>query len=222
MSSLRSRIFKLFIFLTYPLLVFVIVALATLLFLENRKVNVLNQTFEDARSSLNKENVDQQITINDLTQEFQAQSAKIAELNQQNDNLRNQVAKLEQNGLATISGRILPFVTSGSNNFTQFQRVCVESVSNTNVQFCRTVSPVEQNFDLYVSPGTYYVYAEVFPQPQNQESPVYGVKTYYTEYVKCVAEKSTSDCNQQKLTKPVAVVITSGQNLENINPIDWR
>jgi hypothetical protein len=200
----------------------VIVALATLLFLENRKVNTLNQTFEDARVSLNKENVDQQITIQDLTEEFQAQSAKIAELTQQNETLRNQLAKLEEDGLATISGKILPFITTGSSNFTQFQRVCAEAVTNKNVQYCRTVSAVQQTYDLYVEPGTYNVYAEIFPQPQNPESPVYGVKTYFTEYVQCVAQKATSECNQQKLTKPVVVTITSGQNLENINPIDWR
>jgi hypothetical protein len=210
------------VYITYPLVIFGLVVLGTLLYVENRKYNELSATFDQARESLNKANTDKQITIEDLSAEFKSQTDTIANLRRENEDLKTQVSKLQQEGVATISGRILPFISSNNTNFAQFQRVCAESTANANVQYCRTVSAIQQTFDLYVEPGNYHVYAEIFPQPKDTNASLFGVKTYFTEYVKCVQDKNASECSQDKLTKPVIVAAPAGSINQNINPIDWR
>lgn len=202
-------------FISYPILIILLIVCATVLFIKVRELNAVNNTFNEATSQLNQDNQNKQFTIEDLKQEFNKLNEQVATLTAENDKLK----KAQTEGTSTISGKIFPVVSAGVG-FSQYQRVCAESTKNTSLQFCVTVSGLDQSFTLNVPAGAYQVYAELFPKPADQE--LADLKAYYTEYIKCVAEKSAADCDQTKLTNPVSVEVAAGATISNINPIDWK
>lgn len=220
MSKLRSRIFKFFIYFTYPLIILGVIALGALLFLENRKYNQLQDTYNSARESLNKDNQSKQITIDDLKSEFQELSAKVTTLTKENESLKAELGNPSFEGQGTITGKIFPFITADNENFIQYQRVCAESVTNTSIQICRTVSTIQQSYSLIVPQGTYQVYAELFPAPK-PNSPYAGKKAYYTEFIACVQQEAEDKCDAKK-NSAVKVEVKTGQTISNIDPISWN
>lgn len=221
MKKALGTLFKIFFYLSYPILIIALIVSVTLLVLKVRELDQVNNTFVEATSELNAENEDKQITIEDLKSEFTNLTNQVATLRAENTELKSSLESMQLEGYGTVNGKIFPVVTPNGSSFSQYQKVCAELVSNPNIQTCRTVSALQQNFSLSLPVGNYKVFAEIFPAPAD-DSPLAGKKTYYTEYIKCAQEKSAEECNQNKLTKAVVVEVKSGATLNNIDPIDWR
>ncbi len=218
MSKIRTRLVRILVYVTYPLIIFGLIVTGTLLFIENRKYNQLNDSFVAAQNSLNKANQDKQITIDDLSEEFQSQSDTIADLRSENDLLKRQLGDLEGTGDGQISGKIYPFVTE-ETGFIQYQLVCAASITNVNLIYCASVSTLSQSYELNVPTGTYQVYATLYPTPQNDT--LADKRAYYTEYISCVQTKSESECDSKK-NAPVQVKVEAGQAIKDVDPISWQ
>ena len=221
MKKLFRKLGKLFLIVSYPVLLIALVVALVLFFVRTRELNDLNNTFTEAQTQLNKDNTNKQLTITDLTTQFQDMTKQVSDLRSENASLKDSLEKLQITGYATISGKILPFVSGSSTDFSQYQLVCAESVSNPNVQLCRTVSAVEQTFTLSVPAGTYHISAVIFPTPKS-DSPLSGLKAYYTAYVKCLREQAVDKCNEATQNKAVDLVVKAGDGLSSIDPIDWQ
>lgn len=221
MSTIRHKLGKIFAYSVIFILAIALIASLVLLFLRTRELNGLKDTFAQATDQLNQANESKQITIADLKQEFDNLNKENSDLKLENTALKDQVSSLQQTGYGDINGKILPFVTNGVSDFSQFQLVCAESTANSNLQYCRTVSAIDQTFVLSVPAGSYKVYAQLFPTPA-AGSALAGTKGYYTEYIKCVRESGSSKCDANKLKKPVNLTVKAGDSLKGIDPIDWQ
>ncbi len=221
MKKLIRRLGKLFLIVSYPILLIALLVAVTLFIIRTRQLDSVNNTFAQAQQQLNIDNQNKQLTITDLTSEFQDLTTQVGSLRAENASLKDSLSKLQVTGYATISGKILPFVSGGSTDFSQYQMVCAESTDNSSVQICRTVSAIEQTFTLSVPAGNYQVTAQIFPTPA-AGSALAGFKGYYTDYVKCVHEQSADKCNEAQQNKPVALTVKAGDNLINVDPIDWQ
>ena len=221
MKKLLRKLGKLFLIVSYPVLVIALIAALVLFFMRTRELNDLNNTFSQAQTELNKDNTTKQLTITDLTTQFQDLTKQVSDLRSENASLKDSLEKMQINGYGTISGKILPFVSGSSTDFSQYQMVCAESTTNTSVQLCRTVSAVEQTYTLSVPVGTYHISAVIFPTPK-ADSPLTGLKAYFTAYVKCIHEQTPDKCNQATQTKPVDVTVKAGDSVINADPIAWQ
>ena len=146
---------------------------------------------------------------------------ELSSLRSENASLKSNLEQLQITGYGTISGKILPFVSGGTTDFSQYQMVCAELTTNSSIQICRTVSAIDQSFTLSVPVGTYKVSAVLYPAPK-ADSSLANFKGYYSEYVKCVREQGADKCNQVEQSKPVEVAVKAGNSLTNIDPIDWQ
>lgn len=220
MKKLIRMFFKFLFYLSYPILITALIVVGTLYFVKARDFNQLSSTYDEARSALNQENENKQITIDDLRTEFTNLTNEVKSLRDENRLLEQQILDLKITGYGTITGKIFPFITSGSQSFRQYQRVCAELVSNTNLQFCRTVSAIDQEFSLSVPAGDYTVYAEVFPNPEANEA-FAGYKAYYTEYIKCLQSTTNDTCDSSK-SNPSIIEVTAGEIINGTNPVNWE
>jgi hypothetical protein len=220
MKRIGRTFLKLFFYLSYPILIVALIVSLVLLVVKTQELNKVNDTFIQASTELNEENQSKQITIEDLKQEFTNLNDEVAALRSENADLKDSLSQLQLEGYGTISGKIFPVVTTSGTGFSQYQRVCAQSVDNTNIQTCRTVSAIQPTYTLSLPVGTYNVYAELHPQPA-PDSPLSGTKTYYTQYVKCVQE-TNEGCDATKQNTPVVLEIGAGDTINNVDPIDWR
>lgn len=220
MKKFLRNLLKLFMLVSYPILLIALVVAITLFFIRSRELSNLNNTFSQAQDQLNQENQNKQVTIADLRSEFETLTKQVSDLRTENASLKDSLQKMQVNGYATISGKILPFVSGGVADFSQYQMVCAESTTNSSVQVCRTVSALEQAFTLGVPAGTYHISAQIFPTPKS-DSPLAGFKAYYTAYIKCVRLQPADKCADQAKT-PVDLTLKAGDSLSNIDPIDWQ
>lgn len=217
---MKAKVKKLIRFIGLILLVVVAIASTVAFVVTRLELNKLNQTYADATSELNKDNENKQVRIEDLRTGFTQLTAEVSKLKTENESLKAELNKMQTVGFGEISGKIIPFVTTGVGDFSQYQRVCAEQKQDRNSQYCRSVSALDQEFSFSLPAGEYYVYAELFPQPA-ADSPLYQTKAYYTTYVQCVLTKSTTEC-QTAESKPLEIKVTAGDRLKDINPIDWR
>jgi hypothetical protein len=221
MKKFLRRLARLFLIISYPVLLVALIISLTLFIVRTKELNDLNNTFAQAQGQLNTENENKQVTITDLQQEFKEMTNELSSLRSENASLKSSLEQLQITGYGTISGKILAFVSSGTADFSQYQMVCAESTANTSIQICRTVSAIDQSFTLSVPVGTYKVTAQLYPAPK-ADSSLASFKGYYSQYVKCVREQGADKCNQAEQTKPVEVVVKAGNSLTNIDPIDWQ
>lgn len=220
-KNLLRRLGKLFVYVSYPIILIALIAFVALFFVRNKQLQDLESTFEQARQELNSENADKQITIEDLQAEFTSLTAEVSSLRTQNAQLEAELAQTQLTGYGTIAGEILPFITSGTADFSQYQRVCAESVANPNLQICRTVPAIAKAYTLSVPVGKYKVYAEIFPTP-NADSALFGAKAYYTAYVACVQDKSVEECNEAEMKAALELDIKAGVRVSKVDPISWQ
>lgn len=220
MKNIKARAAKTLLILFIFVLVAGLVGALVLLFLRTRELNSLKDSFTQATQQLNADNEDKQIRIEDLKTGFEELTSEVSALKEENTSLKQQVSELQSKGFGEIRGRIIPFVTTGVSDFSQYQRVCAELVTNKNSQYCRTVSALDQGFSFSVPAGKYNIYAELFPAAA-PSSPFAGLKAYYSEYIKCVKEQGIEKCDANAKT-PVVIEVKAGSRTDNIDPIDWR
>jgi FtsZ-binding cell division protein ZapB len=218
MKNILGRIGKLFIFFTYPILIVALIICITLLVIKVRELDNLNATFAEATKELNSENQDRQLTIEELKNQYTELTSQVAKLNAENTALKQTIERMQVEGSGSVTGRISTVLTADGKGISQYQRVCAELVSNTNIQVCRTVPALQQNYTLNLPVGNYRVYAEVFPTPTTGTN----IKAYYTEYARCLQGDNQTSCNADRQKAPVVVEIKAGTTVNNIDPIDWR
>jgi cell division protein FtsL len=221
MKSIFRAIGKFLFYMTYPLILIALVVSLVFNYMQLQEINKINETFKQAQTQLNAENQDKTVTIDDLRQEFTNLNDRIKALDSENARLKQEVALLQDKGQGAVSGKIFPVVANSQQGFSQYQQVCASLASNSKIQYCRTVSALEQNYSLSLPAGEYQVYAQLFPQP-NADSSLFGAKAYYSEYVACVQSKDASRCDEKRLTAPRAVTVKVGETTLNVDPIDWR
>lgn len=219
--SFGAKVKRFFGCLFILVLVGTIVGLSIALFIQNRKLSDINNEFTQATANLNRDNENNQITIEDLQTSFKDLNKQVDDLNKENKDLKS---KLDVGGFAKISGRILPFAVSADSTLGQNQMVCAENVANSAVQYCMTVSGIKPTYTLVVPEGKYYVTARLMSA--DNKSIVSTHKAGYTEYVKCIKESSVEKCNKTELSPKMVVVDVlvggeTGGEIKNVEPIDW-
>lgn len=214
MKELRRKIAKWFLIFTWPVLVIGIVALSVMFFIRNNEYQKLQNTYSQAQSQLNKDNEDKQLTIEDLQKDFTDLVEKVDNLESENSDLKAELAEQQAEGIGMISGRIFPFISESNGSFNQYQRVCAELTTNTNLQYCTTASALTQDYKLYLPQGEYMIYAEIFPTSN-------GSRAYYTQGIACALNTYGEESCDQDDAKPLAVAVITGQTQRNINPVAW-
>lgn len=101
---------------------------------------------------------------------------------------------------SSISGKI-----GFPSEYLPEQRVCAVNIQDAK-EYCITTKV--QSFKIKVPAGNYNVYAMLTEGD-------YGYKAYYTEFIKCGQE---NDCGSHD---PVIVVVSKGEEVTGIDPIDW-
>lgn len=193
-------------------------ALVILLVLKSREVDSLNATFQQATAEINEQNQNRGVTIESLKQQFNELNSEVTRLKNENAQLKQSLDRMQVEGSGAISGKLVPVITADNNGISQYQRVCAESISNPNIQVCRTVAALQQGYALTLPVGTYKVYAEIYPQVEVNKN----LRAYYSEFANCLQGADTSKCDSVKQNKPVQIEIKAGVTVGNIDPIDWR
>ena len=206
----------LFIILYPVLIVVLIVLLVTLI----QQVNINKEAYAEyeklyvefdlqvGKKSDAKEGI---VQIGEFTQAlkeaFEQSKGKITELEEQ-------IETEQKDGYGEIKGSILPFVTSGAG-FNQYQRVCAESMTNKNVQYCVSVSAIQKDYVLVVPEGEYNVFATI------QSDVVDSGRAYYTKFVECTKGAEGEKCAESLSGEKMLIKVESGGIVENIDPADW-
>ena len=216
MKKLAKGCLRIFAIALYPILLVGLIAFAVLFFVRNNEPNQIKDQFRQAQDNLNQNSQESQITISNLQESFNDLNKEISQLKAENEELKVDAEAVKAQGYGQIKGSTVPFII-GDSTFSQYQLVCAENVLNKNLQYCRTVPAIDKDFTLLVPAGTYQVFARVV----GSDSKLSEAKAYYTEYIKCVREKSSANCETTLSGKNIQVVIASGQTLTSIDPIDW-
>lgn len=191
---------------------------AILFLLKLKQYNDLNGLYSQAQENLNKSSQQNQVTIGNLQQSFNDLNTEITKLKSDNADLQAKLDQQAKDGYGEINGKISGQIVVGDNTLSQYQMVCAQNVSNTNLQYCVNVSAIAQNYALVLPAGTYQVFARVLDK-NNQVTLNY--KASYTEYVKCVTEKAADQCDVNLSKNIINVEVKSGAKVSNVNPIDW-
>jgi|GEM_PF-6100279 len=218
MKGILRRFFRLFIFITHPILIVAVVTLAILLALKTREADKLNATFQQATAEISEQNQDSSLTIESLKQQFNDLNKDVVRLKAENAQLKQSLERMQVEGSGAISGKLVPVITSSASGISQYQKVCAESTTNPNIQVCRTVAALQQGYALTLPVGSYKVYAEIYPTAEATKD----LRAYYSEFAKCLQGSDTSKCDPATQNKPVQIEIKAGVSLGNVDPIDWR
>lgn len=196
------------------------IALIVLNIIQYREIQRLNEIFQTTQSNLNKDVADKDLTIQSLEESFSSLNQEVKKLSEENNYLKSELEKAQENATGTIMGSILGFVST-ENPLNQVQIVCATLVSNQGISYCQTLSSIGRDFKLSVPQGEYYVRAKIFlPETMSTFGESRGL---YTKYVSCVKKSSEAVCvrNEQTLAEEV-VKVTSNQVVSGIDPIDWK
>lgn len=218
MKKLFGRFFRLFLFITYPIILIGLIVAIVFAVIQTRELDSLNATFREATADINEENENKGVTIENLRQQFNELNNEVTKLKAENTQLKVSLDRMQLEGNGTITGKLVPVITANNTGISQYQRVCAESTTNSNIQVCRTVATIQQGYSLSLPVGTYKVYAEVYPVAEETSK----LKAYYTEYANCLQSADTSKCNAEAQNKPVNIEVKAGNTLGNVDPIDWR
>jgi cell division protein FtsB len=212
---LRKFLKRLFILgFILSILANLIIALV-LIYKNNELVNTLNLynqakiQIENVSSGLSTTSEESKTQIDNLNKE-------VADLKKQNEDLKDQVSKTE----AVISGKISGQILLGEGNLSQYQLVCAQDATNTNLVYCKSVSSISQTFNLFVPAGRYTVYSKALNKKGEVVLPEFTGK--FTEYVQCVNSKPAEQCDEALSKKVLEVEVKSAQKASNINPVDWN
>jgi len=207
---------KIVIIVSYPVLIVSVIVFAILFITNRNELNQIKDQFRIAQENLNTNSQESQITIDNLQESFNNFNKEISTLKDENDQLKASADELKAQGYAEIRGSTVPFII-GDSSFSQYQLVCAENILNKNLQYCRTVPAIEKDFSLLVPAGSYHVFARVV----GSDSKFSEAKAYYTEYIKCVREKKSENCDVSLSSKNIQLTLIAGQVLIDIDPIDW-
>jgi hypothetical protein len=208
----------LFIFL-YLFFVVASIVLAVLLFMKIKELNDINSAYSETATLLNQSEEESQVTIDNLQNSFRELNAEVNRLKIENSGLKNELDRQLKNGYGTIRGEILPLLV-GSSSFSQYQLVCAENTSNSNLKYCVTASAFDSSYILVLPSGTYIVSANIVSDGTNLNTSYKGL---YTEFVKCVKENGEKGCNKSELSgKVLTIQVDSGKTVSNIDPTDWN
>lgn len=209
---------KFLVYIVFPLTIAALVGLSIftgLLYLDGdklvKKINEEYQTATGQNSNTKSLRVAKDRLADTLEMyktEAEANKARITEL-------EAKVSAGETEGYGTITGSILPFVTT-TTGLNQYQRVCAQTIDNENVQFCVSVSAIEKDYELLVPNGEYYVFAKI---QGDAEAEAY--KAYYTEFVEC-NQKAEDRCSSSLSEKKIPVLVDPAQTVDNVDPADWQ
>ncbi|MCS7317175.1 MAG: hypothetical protein NZZ41_02480 [Candidatus Dojkabacteria bacterium] len=195
------------------------VVFGVLFVLRSNELDRLNIVYKEAQQSLNADKQASETTIADLKQSFVELNKQVQVLRNENDRLVQELKEIKKFEKGRITGSIIAFIpTTGENKYGQFQLVCAENVTNTNVRYCVSLSAIEQHFTLDVPFGKYYVTSTLM----YQNGTFSDKKAFYTEYVKCVQEKKTNVCDQSLSEKLVEITLDSNTKSANASPIDIK
>lgn len=217
MKSLMRTFGKALFIILYPILVVVLIVLLVALI---QQVNINKEAYAE---------------YEELYTEFELQAGKKADAQQgiaqigeytkalkdAFDQSKDRIAELEdqveteqKDGYGEVKGSILPFVTAGAG-FNQYQRVCAESVANTNIQYCVSVSAIQKDYILVVPEGEYNIFATI------QSDIVDSGRAYYTKFVECTKGAEGEKCSESLSQEKIKITVESGGVVENIDPADW-
>lgn len=214
-----KRLLKVGFYLTYIILIVAVIVLGILSFTKTRELDSVNRLYTDAQGNLNKSDDEKTLTIENLQTSYQELNDEVNRLKSENSELKSVVEKKKAEGYGEINGKVFPFIV-GDSSFSQYQYVCAENSQNKSLQHCVTVSAIDQNFKIILPAGKYTVSARILAK--DSTNPIATHKAIYSEYVKCVDEKSAAECNTAELsTKPVVIEVKDGSILNEINPVDW-
>lgn len=218
MKSILQKLSKIFLLL---FIVSLVASTATLLYLyitRNNELDSINSLYKEAQQNLNQNLEENQMTIEDLQKSFADLNKQVDDFKKENSELKSQIEKLSKTGKGRLTGNVIAYVTGGNDQFSQFQLVCAENIVNKNIKYCASVSAMEQVFTLDVVTGTYHISSAILLE----DGTVSKTVAYFTEYVKCVMEKSTLECDPKLSQKLVPVKVDTDTIVEKINPIDFQ
>lgn len=207
---------KLVFVISYPILIIGTIAFAALFLFRNNELDQIKNQFNIAQDNINKGKEENQITIENLQDSFDSLNKEITQLKSENAALKEEADAVKAQGYGQIRGSTVPLIV-GNSSFSQYQLVCAENVLNKNLQYCKTVPAIEKDFALLVPAGTYQLFAKVV----TSDTQFSDYKAYYTEYIQCVREKRSENCNTSLSSKNIQVVIKAGETISNIDPVDW-
>ncbi len=220
LKKIMNRLARAILIVTYIAFIIGTISFAVLFFIKLKQYNDLNDLYSQAQTNLNKNSKESQVTIGSLQQSFNDLNNEVSQLKQKNSDLQATMDKQSKEGYGEIDGKVSGQIVLGENNLSQYQMVCAENINNRSLQYCVSVSAISQNYALIVPAGTYQVYARVLDKDNKLAMPNY--KASYSEYVKCVVEKSADQCDPKLSKTIINIEVKAGEKAVNINPIDWN
>lgn len=216
MKDLMRYFGKALLIIMYPILIVVLIVLVVVLIQQTNENRKAYKAYENLHSELNipVDKKDSAVDgINQVKDFAIALRNEFVSAQDEIKSLENQVETEQKDGYGEIRGSILPFVTSGTG-FNQYQRVCAESVENKNIQYCVSVSAIQEDFVLVVPEGQYYVFSTI------QNNPELG-QAYYTKYIECSNGAEGQTCTESLSKENVTINIESGGTVLGVDPADW-
>jgi len=220
MKNFLRKVGKILFFITYIFFVAASVGLASLFIIKNNEflknseeaANLKNQLSQTS-AGINQSSEESRGKINELDNELNSLRTK-------NNELENTVKEYQKDGEGIIEGKILGQIVLGQDNLSQFQLVCAQNTANVNEIYCKSVSAITQTFEISLPAGIYTVYSKVLSKDNQIVLETYSGK--YTDYVKCLTEKASPNCDVNLSKKQITIEVKPMQKIVNINPVDWN
>ncbi len=216
MKKVLRKSLKILILILYPVFVIATIGFAVGFLLKTKQLNDINDQYSQTQENLNKNSNESKITIENLQQSFNELNQEVASLKAENLSLKAEKEKQVKEGYGEIDGKVFPFIV-GDKSFSQYQLVCAQNIANTNLQYCVSVSAIEQKYTLFVPAGSYQVFSRIV----TTDTKIAAYRAFYSEFIQCVQEKGTGACDSKLSAKVITIKVDSGKTVNNIDPIDW-
>jgi len=218
MKKFLKKLGRFIFFLSYIFFVAVLVVVTSILIIKNNEYLKFTESYNKLNQDLTQ--LQQQSNSLDQSREITELNKQVTTLSTQNKELENKLKEIQQTQQSSISGKISGQIILGQDQLSNFQLVCAQNTKNKNEIYCESVSAITQEFQIYVPAGSYYITAKVLNKENQTFMDQYTGK--YTEYVKCLTEKGSSNCDVTLSEKQIEIEVKKGANVVNANPVDWN
>ena len=180
-----------------------IVGFAVFLWQDSRCEKEKSSAVEDAKEELNRQIDDLEEEINELKSEKDTEEEDTTTEEDSDTTEDSQEDPTPANGY--IKGSL-----GYPSEYIPEMKVCAEDTTTGNSK-CIDTAQNQQQYQLEVAPGSYYVYAML----SDGQGAFEDYKAYYSEFVTC---GMTADCTSHD---PIVVTVASGETETGIDPTDW-
>lgn len=219
MKNILRFVGKVLFFVSYPLLIIALATSGYFLYQSHKEVKDAKAEYVSIYENNSVMSGDPKSTIkegfSDLGNRIDYLLNVIKEKDKDIASLTKEIESDKKQGYGELQGKVTQLVFADKESVNQYQRVCAESKSNANRQFCVAVSSIQGRYSLVLPEGEYYISAQI----QGSEA---GGKAYFTEFVKCSQTDADAECAAKLSEEKVAVKVESGKVSSNIDPVDWK